>query len=208
MLEAARQIFRGAGIEPEFRVTEDRDAGVEVHRFRNGGATIIGLLSNPQLRVNELGPPEFKSNQRFERPRTIRLVLPHEFEAYDVRKGQALGRRKELAATLEPYEPAIYALLPTAASALHVSAPARVPRGGNAQVGVRISTAAGTHVFHMDVVDPAGAVVPHYSGNLLAPQGRAGKLVPIAYNDPPGRWQVRVKDVLTGSMQTAVMEVY
>jgi hypothetical protein len=35
--------------------------GVETHLFRNGGVTIIALLTNPQLRVDELGPPEFKS---------------------------------------------------------------------------------------------------------------------------------------------------
>jgi hypothetical protein len=39
--------------------------GVETHTFQNGGVHIVALHSNPELRIDELGPPEFKSNDRF-----------------------------------------------------------------------------------------------------------------------------------------------
>ena len=79
VFEEARRVFQTAGIRPHYRVTDARGqavVGVETHVFRNGGATIVGLLSNPQLRVDELGPPEFKSNGRFEKPRRLKLLLP------------------------------------------------------------------------------------------------------------------------------------
>jgi hypothetical protein len=60
----------------------------------------------------------------------------------------------------------------------------------------------------MDVVDPAGKVIPHYSGNVLAPGGRADKLLPLALNDQPGNWTIRVKDQLTGQTQTKSIEVF
>ncbi len=60
----------------------------------------------------------------------------------------------------------------------------------------------------VDVTDPAGKLVPYYSGNVLAPAGRASRLLPIAVNDPAGKWQVRVRDVLSGQQQTATVEVF
>jgi hypothetical protein len=60
----------------------------------------------------------------------------------------------------------------------------------------------------VEVVDPAGKVVSHYSGNVLAPNGRCDKLLPLAINDAPGRWVVRVKDVLSGQTQISAFEVF
>jgi hypothetical protein len=70
------------------------------------------------------------------------------------------------------------------------------------------ATPAANHVLHVDVVNPSGQTVDYYSGNLLAREGRAGKLIPIAVNDPVGRWQVHVKDLLTGQSQAADFEVF
>jgi hypothetical protein len=185
------------------------EVGVETHKFRNGGVEIIGLLGNPQLRVNELGPPEFKSNERFEKPRTVRLVLDGEREVYDIRAAKSLGRRKELSVALDPYEPALYAVSPTPIPALEVAAPARARRGESAAIGIRFAAAspASAHVLHVEVADPSGKVMPHYSGNLAAPGGVAAKLLPLAANDPPGRWTVRVRDILSGQEQAAAIEV-
>jgi hypothetical protein len=135
VFEAARKVFEASGIRPRYRVTDDRGqavVGVETHLFRNGGATIVGLLSNPQLRVDELGPPEFKSNERFEKPRRLRLIAPEESYIYDVRKGQSIGKRKEVELTLDPYEPAIYAFLPVAVEGIRVDASKNVALGRNA----------------------------------------------------------------------------
>lgn len=82
--DAMRQIVKEAGIQPAFAVADAKGnsaTGIEAHTFRNGGVSIVGLLSNPQLSVDELGPPEFKSNQRFEKPKTVHLRAPTELYA-------------------------------------------------------------------------------------------------------------------------------
>jgi hypothetical protein len=68
-------------------------------------------------------------------------------------------------------------------------------------------SAAALHVFHLDVVDPSGTIVSQYSGNIRAPKGRATVRVPFALNDPPGTWEIRVKDLLSGQRQVSTVRV-
>ena len=210
VLAAARKVFDGAGVRPRFRVVDDsgQDAvGVEVHAFRNGAATIVGLLSNPDLRVDELGPPEFKSNERFEKPRHLRLLWDAGAYVYDVRRGQFAGEQNHVEFTLDPYEPVLYALLPSAARDLHVAVPPVVSAGSTAPVSLSTDASAGKSVFHVDVADPAGNVAAHYSGNFFGAEGRGGIEIPFALNDTPGKWEVRVRDLLTGKTGRSTIEV-
>lgn len=172
--------------------------------------TIIGLLSNPQLRVDELGPPEFRSNERFEKPRSVRLVLPDTLYSYDIRGAKALGLKKEISVKLDPYEPAILAFSPSSLPALRIAAPERIGRGEIAWVGLSFDgdSPAEKHVLHVDVRNPAGEVANQYSANVLAPRGSGEHMIPFAKNDLPGRWTICVKDLLSGQSQSAGMDVF
>ena len=68
--------------------------GEDVHVFANGGVRIVALQSNPQQRVNELGPPDFRSNKRFDKPVAVHLHLPNPMYVYDTRARKALGRKR------------------------------------------------------------------------------------------------------------------
>jgi hypothetical protein len=210
--EAVERALAESGVRPDYAVTDEsgkHPTGLETHLFRNGGVTIIALLTNPQLRVDELGPPEFKSNDRFAKPRTVKLALPREMYIYDVRASKTLGRQKEITVTLDPYEPAIFAASPVAVAELEISAPRRIQRGESAQIGLGFAHAspAATHVFHLDVIDPAGKTLDYYSGNIIASHGHAAKLLPLAFNDARGKWTLRVHDLLSGQARTIAMEV-
>jgi len=202
-----------AAVKPQFAVTDSADrpvVGVETHTFRNGGVRIVGLMTNPQLRVDELGPPEFRSNERFAKPVTVKLALPVESFVYDVRAAKALGRRSAVQVTVDPFEPSIFAIAPSPMPNLELAVPARVRRGDTASVGVTFSgaTPAANHVLHVDVVNPSGETIRYYGRNLLAPEGRAVQRIPIACNDPAGQWEVRVKDLLTAQTKTSTFEVF
>jgi hypothetical protein len=212
-LEAMGRLLAAQGIVPEIVVRDGSgrtSAGVETHTFRNGGVRIVGLLTNPQLRVNELGPPEFKSNERFEKPRELKLVLPAPMHAYDLRSGRPLGWKREFEVTLDPYEPALLALSPLEFAPLRVTAPARLARGGLAQLSVSVGNVspAETHVFHFSVIDPVGKEALQYSGNVSAPGGRAVRLLPSAVNDTVGPWTIRVRDVLSGQETSTGIAFY
>jgi Beta-galactosidase len=210
VLEAARRVFQGAGVRPPYRVVDEGGqnvVGVETHVFRNGGATIVGLLSNPQLRVDELGPPEFKSNERFEKPRRLRLLLEAGAYLYDVRKGQFAGKQNTVEFTLDPYEPVVYAILPSAARDLQLAVPGIASPGSTAQVSFSTDSTAATSVFHVEVTDPSGNAAAHYSGNFFGAEGRGGIQIPFAVNDAPGKWELRVRDILTGKTARNTVEV-
>ncbi len=207
------RLFKNASVAPAFAVTESSGepaVGVEVHTFRNGGVHIVGLLANPQLYIEDLGPKGTISNQRFEKPRTVLLTLPGDSYVYDVRAAKSLGKRKQVTIQLDSYEPTILSISPVPLPTLAVSAPSRLGRGQDGQVGLSFSgsSPAAVHVFHVDVVDPAGKLAAHYSGNVLASKGRADRLLPLALNDQAGNWMIRVRDMLTGQTQSKSVEVF
>jgi hypothetical protein len=206
-------LLNGAVVKPTFSVTDEEGklaSGVELHQFRNGDVTILGLLTNPDLRVDELGPPDFRSNEHFARPRSLKLTLPESMFVYDVRAGTLLGNKRELSIHLDPYEPVVYALWIRQAPELVVRAPARVARGETGYLGFSFngSTSAATHILHLEVTDPSGHIVPFYSGNLRAPTGHAVWAIPVAHNDAAGNWTVHVKDLLSGQTRTAGFEIF
>jgi hypothetical protein len=208
----AQEIFDGQKIRPRFAV-KGADGqpivGVETHVFRNGTASIVGLLTNPQMRVHELGPPEFQSNERFEKTRPVTLSLPAEMYVYDIRAAKSLGRVKELTLQLGPYDPAIFAITPEPVPALQLAAPTRATRGELVNLSLSFDGAApaAKQVFHVEVTNPAGELQYQYSGNVLAPGGAASKQIPLALNDPAGTWRIRVKDVLSGQERSLNLEV-
>ncbi len=184
--------------------------GVETHVFRNGGVNIVALQTNPQLSVEDLGAPEVISNQRFEKPQTVVLTLPSEFYLYDVRASKSLGKKKQVTVQLDPYEPTVFTVSPIEMPMLILNAPARLGRGETGEFGLSFfgASPAALHVIHVDVIDPSGKIASQYSGNLLAPAGRAAKLLPLALNDRSGRWEIRAKDLLTGQTKVSVVEVF
>jgi hypothetical protein len=201
-----------SGVKPEFAVLDAGGkpvVGVETHTFVNGGVKIVALLSNPQLRVDELGPPEFKSNERFAQPATVRLQIPNGMQVYDVRAARDLGRPSEVKVTVDPYEPAIYAITPSTLPAFELSAPSRATRGDTLQIGLRFgaTSRAATNIVRLEVFDPGGKLVPHYSGNLILENGTGARPLPLANNDAPGNWRVTVRDILTGARKEQTISI-
>jgi hypothetical protein len=205
-LKAASDIFAAAGVTPRFGV---REVGVETHTFGNGGVTILALHSNPQLRVDELGPPEFKSNERFEKVRRLRVSLPEQMYTYAIRGTQATGAVREMDIVLDPYEPAIVALSGSPLPAVRLAAPARSQRGETLEIVIatEFPSPAATHVYNVQVLDPSGKIVPHYSRNVIAERGSAAFTIPLAMNDAAGLWNVSVHDVLLNRSVTARVQV-
>lgn len=204
-------VFRTAGIHPSISVTDEHGqpiVGVIVRSFSNGGAQLLTLQSNPQQQVDELGPADFHTNQRFAVKHTVHITLPSAMYVYDTRQQQRLGRQTRFTAEIDPYEPTVLALSPTDLPLLQIDLPALAPRG--AQVPLLLSTPgtpSQTAIFHVEVIDPSGQRNLQYSTNVIATGDSARLNLPMAQNDATGIWTVRVRDMLSGSTETRKLEV-
>jgi hypothetical protein len=158
--------------------------------------------------VDELGPAEFKSNERFESPVTVKVSLPASMYLYDLRQCKFLGEQRSLTVTVNPYEPTMIAAVPGRFAAPMISAPSAATRGSLVQLGFDLpGSPAALHAVHVDVIDPEGHKALNLSGNILAEDGHGVKLIPLAFNDPTGKWTLKVHDLLSGNQQTLTMMV-
>ena len=167
--------------------------GVETTVWRNGQAEMISIHRNPQLRVHELGPQEYKSNAKFETPvqLTVRRAAPTYW--YNVRTGEPLGPRDEVSLTLAPFEPTVLMALPAAAKPFDVAV-------GEAAITITPAQpcALAKPTYHLDFVGPDSKERLVYRTNVVVgPEGGQVDL-PVALNDMPGQWTLRVREVATG----------
>jgi hypothetical protein len=204
-------LFKTSGIHPEIPTTDEHDnsiVGINVHVFSNGAVRLLSLQSNPQQSVDELGPPNFHSNKRFEISKTVQIHLPTRMYVYDVRKKKFLGDQQTLSVAVDPYEPTILSLTSTPPPHLEISVPSEAAAGIVVPVALRLpQTLSAFQVYHVDVLDPSGKRLLQYSGNVIARGESAVKLIPLAKNDAPGAWTIRVQDMLTGNIETRTLNV-
>jgi hypothetical protein len=189
--------------------SEQADGGapvdLEIYRFRNGNVTLLAFLQN-------LPPPQkgqAADDPRAGTPHRVQLAFPRWEHLYDIRRGRALGRSEQVDLTIDPVAPTILAVTQTPLPKPVLQAPATLRRGETAILSLSLdaSTPADIHVYRVDIVDPSGAPMPHYSRNLIAPAGRATMTLPIALNDAIGQWEIRVTDRLSGATVSSRLEV-
>ena len=123
-----------------------------------------------------------------------------------MRAGKYLGKTATVETTVAPGDTALYACLPYQVKELVVSVPAQVKPGDALSLQAEVHADGGQpgdHVFHVEMVSPQGQPAWHYIHNALAPAGRLSLTIPLALNEEPGQWSVRVRDVLTGATTEA-----
>ena len=168
-----------------------RNVGARV--FRNAGLTILAL----QRDLGADGRPGL--------PGPVVLTLRRPGFVHDMLAPNAGWQRTDrLTLTLDPVVPTLLAIAAAPPAEARFSAPPTLAAGRTGALHVARPRAPGgapggpIEVLHIDAVDPSGHVVPQYSGNLRLVSAQAAWPLPMALNDPPGRWTLRVHDILTG----------
>jgi hypothetical protein len=73
---------------------------------------------------------------------------------------------------------------------------------GDATVAVSLTDEKGAPVdlsaVRLEVSDPTGRLVRHYSGNVTVREGKSELTIPFALNDGAGNWRVRARDAVSG----------
>jgi hypothetical protein len=69
------------------------------------------------------------------------------------------------------------------------------------------SKTPGRHVVHVEVLSPSGATMPLYTQNVVLEAGRGQLQLNTALNDPPGAWQIRAREVISGLTAQETIEL-
>lgn len=220
-------LLSGAGLPPVLRLAGGGvpPAGVEITRLQNGAVTLVGLQAHAAPGPDN-GPTGVSSGSGGVTPSD--LLLPRPFHVYGLKGVSADGSlRDRISVTIGPADPILLALTETPLPALRISIvplpspdgaggagaerPIRPGGGFSVAISRPDGPALATDVFHVDVLPPKGRPVAAYGGNPRIDGGGTETAavwpVPLAENDPPGRWTVRVRDPLTGRVVSVPVEV-
>lgn len=143
------------------------------------------------------------------RPLPARIPFARGKHLYNVRTREYLGDGPQ-AVTLEPGKPLLFAELPDRITGLDLEAPAMVAAGKPLSITVRLRTASGKPVVsavRADVRLPDGTSSECYGETLYLSDGSASLTFVPALNDPPGTWEIRFVDCISGCQATAPVAV-
>ena len=203
--DLVRFLLRDSEVELQYKIVDSMDeanqpTGLEIHPFKSGDLRILALHRNYQLRVSELGPPEYQQQDSLAKPVSLEVDLGSEHAIYDQRRGRLLGQQASVRVELPKYEPLVLAILPEVIDGLSMEGAGKVRRGDLAQLRLELQgkKLGNTHAFRVEVKGPDGKIIPVLTETLVAPNGRADWTIPIAVSDPTGDYTLSARDVATG----------
>lgn len=187
-----RALFTGTSLRPRWQVLDSRGLplpGGRVSAFSHGRAQLLGAL-----------PPATPDREKAVGA-TIRA--PTKAHLYDLRQGKYLGYTDRAAVNLRFISATFLSVLPYRVTGLVVETPARAVAGTICPLTIRMTVkgnpAGVSPVFRVNVLGPDGKSRHYYARTLYVKGLRATTAIPFASNDPPGTWQLVVRDVLTGT---------
>jgi hypothetical protein len=92
-------------------VTVPLAARAMVYRYTMGKAKLLALERNINYQMSE-DLKQAGGNQHLETPLTLTATLAQAAHVYDLRRAAYLGHTRQLELTLDPWQPALFALLP------------------------------------------------------------------------------------------------
>ena len=199
MREFFRRVFAAGGVEAPLRVVSAGGAtpGMKIARFRRGVNETVLAFRDPLLA--DTGPVRGT------------LVFPRRAHLYDVRRGMYLGHTDRVNHQWLSGKMEVFALLPYRAAGTTITSPSSpVRRGAAASLRVNVFADAGEigdHVLHVEVFGPEGDPRRALERNIEARDGSAAFHIPIALNDPAGRWSITARDTLSGLRTVGAFEV-
>ncbi|MDD5707004.1 MAG: hypothetical protein PHR35_13860 [Kiritimatiellae bacterium] len=192
-----------AGLQPPLRVTRTKDRTplpCEVNEFLNGDMRLFGLmrpleddaLEDPGLDMAKLQAETLKAT----------VVFPKAWHLYDVREHEYLGRGTTTKRELPPGCATLLAAVPYKLTALRLKMPSRANRGETLPYQIRLETGgriqSGVWGVRMEVEGPDGKPVLACSGQRALTNGVFEGRLPLALNDPVGKWKVKVFEPVSG----------
>ena len=189
-----RQLFASAGVRPVIEVRSgngQRAANLEIVRWRNGTTDMVALFR--------------EAGQREE----VTVTLSQPKHVYDLRQRRYLKREASIRTDILPCRATFFALTPERVAPPDVKLSARTAtRGDVVKATLSCPGAGGTRSVLVRAWMPGKAEAEAlHQVVMVDPAGGANVCLPIAYNDPPGRWQVSATELFTNKETTERLNV-
>jgi len=201
--DAVRNLFSAlcviADVKPYTPFINDAPS-LEIFNRNSGSMDLIAVHRNYQLRISELGPPEYQDISMLQNEFDVEINLGKTRAAYNLRTGEFLGMTDKVKVNMPIWEPAIITAFDSEIKSLDITAPKCVAAGEIVPITMVLNTEtpADMHAFRFTVADPCGNVIKYYSQNLSAPCGKAKWSFPLAKDAESGDYTVTVKDIASG----------
>ncbi len=135
-------------------------------------------------------------------PRLFKVTGPKKAHVYDTRHGKYMGFAKSVDIELKPAVGAMLAFLNCEVTGIEIEGlPESCPQGECLNLGLRLRTSdspPAEGVFVVNLTDPNDKEVYALNKQLKYSGGVAEIKLPLAFNDPVGKWTLEVTDVTTG----------
>ena len=188
-----RGLLALAGVEAPIHATGAdgrRLRGTEIIRWRNGSTEIVAFY-------RQTGPTE-----------TARIELPAARFVYDLRTKKALGQTASFETRIVAGRPSWYALLLREAADVALGIKPKPAAAGTVPVAhLSARPGEGLRALRLQATRPDGTAADWLDQVVLVGELGADVPLPIAFNDPVGRWRVTATDLYTGRASEATFEV-
>ena len=178
-------ILRGPA--PAVRLTDEdgrRLRNVEVTRWQDGPVQIVSVFRHAG-----------------EAERAI-VHLPTAMHVYDLKARKKVGKRQTFSLRITPYRASFFALSPRALEPVVLTAAPTVARGTAQRVLIASRAPDARQAVAVKVKLPDGRTADWVDRVVLADGDGAALDVPVAFNDPPGRWTIAATELYTGRTTT------
>ena len=140
----------------------------------------------------------------------VTVTLPVKGHIYNVREKKYLGNGNTIKMKLVPAWGYLYTILKNKIVRIDVDVPAKIVRGKG--LTAKISAVAesgipGALTYHVELIKPDGQTAVVYQKNLAFSNGKGVYTVQTAFNDPAGKWRIRVTNVNTGIVTETPFEL-
>lgn len=201
-------LFEIAAVKPYTPLTtinENDKSSLEIFNKKSGKMDLISVHRNYQLRISELGPPEYQDISSLQNEFNVDIDLGKTCAVYDLRNEKYLGMTDKVSLQMPIWEPIILTTFESEIKSLDINIPEEVAAGDIVPViiGLNTESPADTHVFRCIVLGPNGSEIQYYTQNITAPYGKAKWSFPLAEDIELGEYNVNIKDVATGIQSTS-----
>ncbi len=202
--EFVQALFAAAGVRPTVTLTGGDGRLVrntQIIRWRNGHIELLALF-------NEGMGMGWLDTSKGGKAQPAQVTLPRPMYVYDLRHHKALGRVKTFTTGIIPCRATFFALLPREApdAQLRLST-SSTPPGKVVTARLEVPGLAGLHALRIRATTPNGQPADWLDRVVIVGRQGAEVPLPVAFNDPPGKWTIRAIDLYTEKAVGATLTV-